>query len=174
MKMITTNFNHERLAIVIGITGTSHVALSAAFEYVMKREAFGKPLIDQPVVRNRPARCGAELESLSAWVEQFVYALSRMKKKDADRELGGMLSLAKAKAVLVLDECSRCAVLLFGGNGFTRTGQGELVEKIYREIPAARIPGGTEDVMFDLAVRQLVKNYRAKSNSLKAANVSKL
>ncbi|EXJ71195.1 uncharacterized protein A1O5_06189 [Cladophialophora psammophila CBS 110553] len=174
MKMITTNFNHERLAIVIGITRTSRVALSAAFEYVMEREAFGKPLIEQPVVRNRLARCGAELESLSAWVEQFVYALSKMKKEEADVQLGGLISLAKAKAGLVLDECSRCAVLLFGGNGFTRTGRGELVEKIYREIPAARIPGGTEDVMFDLAIRQLVKNYRAETKALTAAKSSKI
>jgi len=49
---------------------------------------------------------------------------------------------------------------LFGGNGYTRTGQGEIAEKIYREVPGARIPGGSEDVMLDLAVRQLVKNYR--------------
>ncbi|KIW84654.1 hypothetical protein Z517_00042 [Fonsecaea pedrosoi CBS 271.37] len=174
MKMITNNFNHERLAIVVGITRISRVALSAAFEYVMKREAFGKPLIEQPVVRNRLARCGAELESLSAWVEQFVYSLSKMKKEDADTQLGGLIALAKAKAGLVLDECSRCAVLLFGGNGFTRTGQGELVEKIYREIPTARIPGGSEDVMFDLAVRQLLKNYRAQTKALEAARSSRL
>jgi acyl-CoA dehydrogenase len=166
MKMITTNFNHERLAIVVGVTRAARVALSAAFAYVLRREAFGKPLMDQPVVRNRLARAGAELESLSAWVEQFVYQLAHMKKEVADVELGGLISLAKAKAGLVLDECARCAVLLFGGNGFTKTGQGELVEKIYREIPAARIPGGSEDVMFDLAIRQLVKGYRAKTKAL--------
>ncbi|GAB7356572.1 hypothetical protein MBLNU459_g7306t1 [Dothideomycetes sp. NU459] len=168
MKMITTNFNHERLAIVVGVTRAARVALSSAFAYVLRREAFGKPLMDQPVVRNRLARAGAELESMSAWVEQFVYQLAHMEKKVADMELGGLISLAKAKAGLVLDECARCAVLLFGGNGFTKTGQGELVEKIYREIPAARIPGGSEDVMFDLAIRQLVKNYRAKTKALES------
>jgi len=52
--------------------------------------------------------------------------------------------------------------------GFTRTGQGELVEKIYREVPGARIPGGSEDVLLDLAVRQLVKNYKAKTKALQA------
>jgi acyl-CoA dehydrogenase len=55
--------------------------------------------------------------------------------------------------------------------GFTRTGQGELVEKIYREIPGARIPGGSEDVLLDLSVRQLVKNYKAKTKALQAAGV---
>jgi acyl-CoA dehydrogenase len=174
MKMITTNFNHERLAIIIGITRTARVALSSAFAYVLRREAFGQPLMGQAVVRHRLAKCGADLEALSAWTEQFVYQMAKMKKEVADAELGGLLSMAKAKAGLVLDECSRCAVLMFGGNGFTKTGQGELVEKIYREIPAARIPGGSEDVMFDLAVRQLVKNYQAKTEALKAAPTAHL
>lgn len=82
------------------------------------------------------------------------------------QSLGGLVALAKAKAGLVVDECARCAVLLFGGNGYTRTGQGELVEKIYREVPAARVPGGTEDVMFDLAIRQLVKLYQFKTRAI--------
>lgn len=71
--------------------------------------------MDQAIVRNRLARAGAELESISAWADRFVYQLAHMKKEVADKELGGLISLAKAKAGLVLDECSRCAVLLFGG-----------------------------------------------------------
>ncbi|KAL6918644.1 hypothetical protein FSST1_010139 [Fusarium sambucinum] len=78
MKMITRNLNHERLAISIGVVSTARAALSAAFSYVLKREAFGKTLMEQPVVRNRLARAGAELESVSAWTEQLVYQLSNL------------------------------------------------------------------------------------------------
>ncbi|KAL9107732.1 MAG: hypothetical protein Q9227_007447 [Pyrenula ochraceoflavens] len=166
MRYIMTNFNHERLTIAIGGTRQARVALSSAFEYCMKREAFGKTLMEQPVVRNRLARAAAELESLQAWVDQFVYQMTKLKKEEADVKLGGLTALAKAKAGLVLNECAQCAVLLFGGNGYTRTGMGELVEKIYRDVPGARIPGGSEDVMFDLAVRQLVKNYQNETKSL--------
>lgn len=42
MSYIMNNFNHERLFISIGVTRQARVALSAAFEYCMKREAFGK------------------------------------------------------------------------------------------------------------------------------------
>jgi acyl-CoA dehydrogenase len=171
-----SNFNHERMAVVVSVTRQARVALSTAFAYCAKREAFGKIRMDQPVVRHRLAKCGAELESQSAWLEQFAYQLSHMTKKEADVNRGGMTALAKAQAGRVLDECSRCAVLLFRGNGCTRTGQGELVEsqlclrsvnlstwlmiitEIYREVNIARIPGGSEDVMFDLAIRQLAKN----------------
>jgi hypothetical protein len=53
-----------------------------------------------------------------------------MTKAEADVELGGLTALAKAKAGMVSNECVQCAVLLFGGNGYTRTGQGELAERI--------------------------------------------
>lgn len=42
---------------------------------------------------------------------------------------------------------------------------------LWREVPGARIPGGSEDVMYDLAVRQLVKLYKAQTAKLE---VSKL
>ena len=42
---------------------------------------------------------------------------------------------------------------------------------IYREVPGVRIPGGSEDVMLDLAVRQLVKLYRAKTNALGSSKI---
>ncbi|KAI1421972.1 putative acyl-CoA dehydrogenase [Xylaria sp. FL1777] len=168
MRYIMTNFNHERLSVAIGVTRQARVALAATFEYVMKREAFGKPLMDQPVVRHRLAKAGGLLESQWAWVEQFAYQMSQMPKDDADRELGGMTGLLKAQAGIILHECASTAVLLFGGNGLTRSGQGELIEMIYREVPGARIPGGSEDVLLDLAVRQLVKLYQAKIKVLKA------
>ena len=166
MKYIMTNFNHERLTIAIGVTRQARVALSAAFEYCLQREAFGKILMEQAVVRNRLAKAGALLESQWAWVEQFVYHMTKLKKEEADAELGGLTAMAKAQAGIVLDECARCAVLLFGGNGFTTTGKGEIAERIYRDVPSARIPGGSEDVMLDLAVRQLVKNYKMQTKVL--------
>ncbi len=126
MRYIMTNFNHERLSVAVGVTRAARVALSAAFEYVMRREAFGRPLIDQPVVRHRLAKAGAQLESLSAWLEQLAYFMTRMAAADADRELGGLAGLIKAQAGMVLRECADTAVLLLGGNGFTTTGQGQI------------------------------------------------
>lgn len=128
MQYIMTNFNHERLSIAVGTTRSARVALSAAFEYVLKREAFGKPLMDQPVVRHRLAKAGALLESQWAWVEQFAYQLTQMKKEESDVALGGLTGLLKANAGVVLKECADTAMLLFGGNGYTQSGQGELIE----------------------------------------------
>ena len=164
MKYIMQNFNHERLLISLGVTRQARVALSAAVEYAMKREAFGKTLMDQPVVRHRLAKAGAELETLQSWIFEFIYQLNHLSRVEADEKLGGPTALLKAKAGMVFNECAQTAVLIFGGNGYTRTGQGELVEKIYRDVMGARIPGGSEDVMLDLAVRQLVKNFKKEAS----------
>lgn len=166
MRIIMTNFNHERLLISIGVTRQARVALSSAFSYVLKRQAFGKSLMDQPVVRHRLAKAGAELETLSAFLEQLLYQLCHLSKAEADLQLGGVTAMAKAKAAMVLNECAQCAVLLFGGSGLTASGQGELVEAILREVPGARIPGGSEDVLLDLSIRQLVKVYQGQEKML--------
>lgn len=171
MKYVMTNFNHERLSIAVNVTRQARVALSTAFEYVLKREAFGRPLIDQPVVRHRLAKAGALLESQWAWAEQFAYQLSQMDKEASDAALGGLTGLLKANAGVVLKECADTAVLLFGGNGYTVSGQGELVEMLWREVPGARIPGGSEDVLYDLAVRQLVKLYQAQTKAIGASKL---
>jgi acyl-CoA dehydrogenase len=128
MKYIMTNFNHERLSIAIAATRQARVALSTAMEYVLKREAFGKKLIDQPVVRHRLAKAGALLETQQAWVEQFAYAMTKLTKAEADVKLGGLTALAKANGGMVIAQCAEVATLLFGGNGYTKSGQGERIE----------------------------------------------
>ncbi|KAJ3548246.1 hypothetical protein NM208_g1109 [Fusarium decemcellulare] len=169
-KYILTNFNHERLSLAISATVQSRKLLSTAFDYVIKREAFGKPLIDQPVVRNRLGSAGADLEAQWAWIEQLTYSMKILPKEEADRLLGGQTALAKVRAGKLLGQCAEQAQLLLGGNSVTLTGQGQLVEMISREIYLSRVPGGSEDVLLDLGVRQLLKLYREEINTLKRLN----
>lgn len=46
---------------------------------------------------------------------------------------------------------------IFGGLGYTRGGQGEVVERLYRDVKAYSIPGGSFEIMQDLGVRQSLK-----------------
>lgn len=156
---MNTNFNHERLNIAVSVTSQARVALASAFEYCLKREAFGAPLMNQPVVRHRLAKAGAELETMWSWCESFVYQMVHLKKEVADVKLGGLTALAKAKSAMVLNEVAQTVQLLHGSNGYTQSGQGELVERVAREVVGARIPGGAEDVLLDLSIRQLARNY---------------
>ncbi len=71
-------------------------------------------------------------------------------------------------------ECANVCSLIHGGNGYTRSGQGEIAERMWREVNGLRIPGGSEDVMMDLMIRQLVKNFQRKTKELEKSSGAKL
>lgn len=154
---IMYNFNHERLGIAFQATRFARVCLEDATRYAMKREAFGKPLIEQPVVRKRIADMSRRIEASHAWIESVVYQFQKLPKKVAQTRLSGQCALLKAHAAEVFDYCARSAAQIFGGLAFSRGGQGERVERLYREVLAYLIPGGSYDVMLDLSVRQNIK-----------------
>lgn len=56
-----------------------------------------------------------------------------------------------------MEYCAREAAQILGGNSYTRGGQGEKVERLYREVRAYAIPGGSEEIMADLGIRQALK-----------------
>ena len=57
--------------------------------------------------------------------------------------------------------CSaREASQIFGGLSYTRGGQGEKVERLYREVRGFAIPAGSEEIMLDLGIRQATKGYQ--------------
>ena len=63
------------------------------------------------------------------------------------------------QATKTLEYCAREAAQIFGGASYVRGGQGEKIERIYREVRAFAIPGGSEEVMLDLGIRQSMKLY---------------
>jgi len=83
-----------------------------------------------------------------------------MSKKDAMEKLGGPTALLKAQSTKVFEFCAREAAQVFGGASYVRGGQGEKVERLYREVRAYAIPGGSEEIMLDLAVRQAMKDAK--------------
>ena len=50
-----SNFNQERMGIIIQATRFSRVCYEEAMKYAHKRKTFGKNLIDHPVIRNKLA-----------------------------------------------------------------------------------------------------------------------
>jgi alkylation response protein AidB-like acyl-CoA dehydrogenase len=89
----------------------------------------------------------------------------------------------KAHSTKVFEYCAREAAQIFGGASYVRGGQGEKVrcvfsapacghcradtpaaatqvERLYREVRAYAIPGGSEEILLDLSVRQAMKDAK--------------
>ncbi|KAF9272533.1 hypothetical protein BGZ74_005209, partial [Mortierella antarctica] len=118
---------------------------------------FGVKLINHPVLRNRLAHMSRQIEATHAWMENVIYQAITMPEEMQMLKLGGPIALLKAQSTQTLEYCAREASQIFGGLAYTRGGQGEKVERIYREVRAYAIPGGSEEIMLDLGMRQSIK-----------------
>ncbi len=119
--------------------------------YAFKRKTFGKLLIEHPVIRLKLAHMARQVEATWAQLENITYQMSVMTFKEQMATLGGPIALCKAQSTTVFEYCAREAAQIFGGLAYTRGGQGEKVERLYREVRAYAIPGGSEEIMVTTA-----------------------
>ena len=70
----------------------------------------------------------------------------------ADSAWVAQVCLLKNHATQTMQFCADQAVQILGGMGFMR---GTVSERIYREVKVMMIGGGAEEIMKDLAARQL-------------------
>jgi alkylation response protein AidB-like acyl-CoA dehydrogenase len=169
-QYIMANFNHERFAICAMTNRFSRVCLEESVKFANKRKTFGKKLTDHPVIRWKIAEMARLTEASHAWLETVTYQMCTMGKMEANLKLGGQTALLKVQCTKVFEYCSREACQIFGGLSYTRGGQGEKVERLSREVRAMAIPGGSEEIMLDLGVKQTKK--LAEMAKMMAANMS--
>lgn len=65
--------------------------------------------------------------------------------------------VCKAQSTRTFEFCAREAAQIFGGLSYTRGGQGERIERLNREVRAYSVPGGSEEIMLELGIRQSTK-----------------
>ncbi|KAF7530915.1 hypothetical protein G7054_g9387 [Neopestalotiopsis clavispora] len=156
-KVIMTNFNHERMGIIIQCLRFSRVCYEESVKYANKRRTFGKKLIEHPVIRMKLAHMARQIEASYNWLENLIYQCQKMGETEAMLRLGGPIAGLKAQSTLTFEFCAREASQIFGGLSYSRGGQGGKVERLYRDVRAYAIPGGSEEIMLDLSMRQSLR-----------------
>lgn len=159
--VVMTNFNHERIGIVIQCLRFSRVCYEESIKYAHKRRTFGKKLIDHPVIRLKLAHMARQIEASYNWLENLIYQCNVMNETEAMLKLGGAIAGLKAQATTTFEFCAREASQIFGGLSYSRGGQGAKVERLYRDVRAYAIPGGSEEIMLDLSIRQALRVHKA-------------
>ncbi|KAK1574199.1 acyl-CoA dehydrogenase domain-containing protein [Colletotrichum navitas] len=160
-RVIMTNFNHERIGIIIQCIRFSRVCYEESVKYANKRRTFGKKLIEHPVIRLKLAHMARQIEASYAWLENLIYQCEKMGETEAMLKLGGAIASLKAQATVTFEFCAREASQIFGGLSYSRGGQGGKVERLYRDVRAYAIPGGSEEIMLDLSIRQSMRVHKA-------------
>lgn len=143
---IMNNFNYERLTMIAGCLGMGRRCYEAALDWARTRQTFGQRLIDHQVIAHKFADMSARLDALSAWLDQICWQIN---------EVGmpvDQISKAKVFASKTLEFVASESMQVFGGAAYMR---GNPVERVWREIKVMAIGGGSEEIMRDLAVRQM-------------------
>jgi len=149
-RAIMQNFNAERFSMAAGAVGFAWVCYQEALAWARERRTFGQRLVDHQVVRHRLVDMLASIEAARAMLEETAWRLDHAPAGDA--ELVASICLLKNLATRCMQSCADGAVQTLGGMGYMR---GTRSERIYREVKVNMIGGGAEEIMKDLAARQL-------------------
>lgn len=153
-RMVMGNFNGERIGLAAGALGFAQACLDEALAWSQGRRAFGAALVEHQAVRHKLVDMQMRIASTEAWLEAVSAegdALEAAGRLEAPEWVAEVCML-KNHATQTMQFCADQAVQILGGMGFMR---GTVSERIYREVKVMMIGGGAEDIMKELAARQL-------------------
>ncbi len=145
-KVIMHNFNSERMAMAAGMEAAARVCLEEAAAWAAQRKTFGQRLADHQVIRHKLAEMQRHLFATQGYL-QVVSRQIELGQEDA-----AAIALLKVQCSQTMEFCAREAMQILGGAAYMR---GNKVERIYREVRVNAIGGGSEEIMRDLAARQM-------------------
>jgi acyl-CoA dehydrogenase len=149
-RLIMRNFNSERLGMAAGACGFAKVCFEDALAWVRERKTFGQPLVERQVIRHKLVDMAMKIEATRALLEDLTW---RVEHHAGDPGLlVAQTCMLKNFATQTMQFCADQAVQMLGGMGYMR---GSRVERIYREVKVNMIGGGAEEIMKDLAARQM-------------------
>jgi putative acyl-CoA dehydrogenase len=137
--------NHTRLDCVIGVAAIMRQAVAQATHHAAHRAAFGKALIDQPLMRNVLADLCLESEAATAAMMRLARAYDEG-PHDEQQRLFARLATAVVKywvckrTPIHVAECLEC----LGGNGYVEES---MLPRLYREAPLNSIWEGSGNVI---------------------------
>jgi putative acyl-CoA dehydrogenase len=136
-----------RLDCALGTSGLMRQALSIALNHTAQRHAFGKALIDQPLMRNVLADLALESEAATALAMRLARSFDR--PDDAHEQVMQRLLTPVAKFWICKrgSHFAQEAMECLGGNGYVEEGGEGTMARIYREMPLNSIWEGAGNIM---------------------------
>lgn len=135
--------NYTRLTCAVGSSAMLRQALVQCIAYTRQRQAFGKHLIDQPLMRAVLADLALESEAAA----QLSFHLARCYESDDALSVAWKRIMTPAAKFWI---CKRAVELtgemmeIFGGNGYVDNG---IMARIFKEAPVNTIWEGSGNVM---------------------------
>lgn len=152
-----SNFNFERWGMVGAGNRHARMVVEEAFKWAVTRKVFGKPLIQQPVIRFKLGEMIGAVETVHSMLEDLTYQMCQMSVDQINKDLAGPIALLKFQQSRAATLVSDNACQILGGRAVTATGMGYIVEKFQKSFKFMAILGGSEEIMNDFAIRQAMR-----------------
>jgi acyl-CoA dehydrogenase len=143
---LASQFNIERFSGISATLAMARTCIAEAIEFARERQTFGKRLIDHQSMRHKIVEMIQRLKAAYAFLDILVWRFQRGEAPVAD------LALLKVQATTTLEHCARESLQVLGGRAYTGDNR---VERIYREARIFVIGGGSEEILRDLAAKQM-------------------
>ena len=143
---LASQFNIERFSGISATLAMARTCIAEAIAFARERQTFGKRLIDHQSMRHKIVEMIQRLKAAYAFLDILVWRFSRGETPVAD------LALLKVQATTTLEHCARESLQVLGGRAYTGDNR---VERIYREARIFVIGGGSEEILRDLAAKQM-------------------
>ncbi len=152
VRTIIEMVGHTRLDCVIGTAAGMRVAVTQAIHHATHRSAFGRRLLDQPLMRNVLSDLAVESEAATLLAMRLAraYDEAHVDAREGVQESPAQLFKRLATAVGKYWVCKRApnhafeALECLGGNGYVEASG---MPRLYREAPLASIWEGSGNVM---------------------------
>jgi putative acyl-CoA dehydrogenase len=136
-----------RLDCALGTSGLMRQALSLALHHTAQRKAFGKLLMDQPLMRNVLADLAIESEAACAISMRLARSFDHSSEA-REQALSRLLTpVAKFWICKRGSHFAQEAMECLGGNGYVEEGGEGVMARIYREMPLNSIWEGAGNIM---------------------------
>ena len=139
-----------RLDCALGTAGLMRQALSLALHHTAQRSAFGRPLIEQPLMKNVLADLALESEAATLLAMRLAAAVDRTEHgTDAHEQVVRRLLTPVAKFWVCKrgSHFAQEAMECLGGNGYVEAAGEGVMARIYREMPLNSIWEGAGNIM---------------------------
>ncbi len=180
-KAMLALMNNARLGVAAQGVGIAEAALSVALSYAQQRVQFGRPIAEQPLMKDRLAGMTLELEGSRALlyracslVDQNHAISAALERAENDRaefseaervELEALRDrndtrirlltpLAKYMGTEAADSISRAAIQIHGGLGFMAESE---VGKLHSDAIITTIYEGTSEIQVSFALKEIGK-----------------
>jgi putative acyl-CoA dehydrogenase len=136
-----------RLDCALGTSGLMRQALALALNHTSQRKAFGKLLIDQPLMRNVLADLALESEAATALAIRLARAFDRPGNAHEAAMARLLTPVAKFWICKRGSHFAQEAMECLGGNGYVEEGGEGVMARVYREMPLNSIWEGAGNIM---------------------------